>query len=375
MRAHGRRSAAELDPAEQCRPGRGRTAHQRAHPDRQQQHRRARDDDGRGRGRRVRGREAARGRLRDRTGRVGRTGPAQRLLPARGRRPQPPPAAGARPPRRRALHRRGLVGAPALGRGAGRLRLGPRRGRHEGHGRDDPGARAPVQGGGRRPAARPGLRVPRRRGGRRRVRLALAGRAPPGPVRGVHRGARRGRRVLGDPRRGRPGLPGHDRREVDRLDAAAGALTPRARLDGPRRERRDDPRRGRRAPGPPPLPAGAHRVGAGVLRRDHRAHRDRVPDRLGRRPRRRRRQARRRRPRRRRDHPRHREPDDALRGLQGQRHPGDRRGHRRLPRAARPPGGLRARARRDPRTRRRARVDPQPRPRSRPSSPATSSTP
>ena len=54
---------------------------------------------------------------------------------------------------------------------------------------------------------------------------------------------------------------------------------------------------------------------------------------------------------------RHRQPDDAQGRLQGQRHPGDRRGRRRLPGAARPAGGVRARGRRADRARRHPRVD------------------
>ena len=42
-----------------------------------------------------------------------------------------------RSPRRRPGQRRRLAGGPVRGRGARRLHLGPRRGRHEGHGRDD----------------------------------------------------------------------------------------------------------------------------------------------------------------------------------------------------------------------------------------------
>ncbi len=56
------------------------------------------------------------------------------------------------------------------------------------------------------------------------------------------------------------------------------------------------------------------------------------------------------------DAARHRQPDDAHRRLQGQRHPLRRRGRRRLPGAPGPRGRLRARARRDPRTGRRAGV-------------------
>ena len=75
------------------------------------------------------------------------------------------------------------------------------------------------------------------------------------------------------------------------------------------------------------------------------------------RSRRRHRQARPDRPDRRRHAARHRQPDDAQGRIQGQRHPGHRRGRRRLPRAAGPAGRIRARGRRDHRSRRHPRVD------------------
>ena len=49
-----------------------------------------------------------------------------------------------------------------------------------------------------RAAARPGVRVRVRRGGRRQVRLQVAGGQSARPVRGRHRGGRRGRRLLVD---------------------------------------------------------------------------------------------------------------------------------------------------------------------------------
>ena len=58
-----------------------------------------------------------------------------------GERPDPPRPAHPRPPRRRARARGGLAGGPVLRGDRGRLRLGPRRGGHEGHGRDDAGRR------------------------------------------------------------------------------------------------------------------------------------------------------------------------------------------------------------------------------------------
>src|SRR4051794_14275068 len=99
-----------------------------------------------------------------------RAGPRQPGGPDRGRGQQPARTAGARPPRRRP-RRPGRVERPSvLRRGARRLHLGSRRGRHEGHGRDGPGAGARL-GHHRCPAAarhRPGLR--RGRGGRRQAR-------------------------------------------------------------------------------------------------------------------------------------------------------------------------------------------------------------
>ena len=87
-----------------------------------------------------------------------------------------------------------------------------------------------------------------RRGGRRQVRLQVAGRQPARPVRGRHRGDRRGRRVLADdpaPRRRRAhALPDRDRREGDDVDAADRARTRGPRVDDPRQQRRH---RGRRS--------------------------------------------------------------------------------------------------------------------------------
>ena len=70
---------------------------------------------------------------------------------------------------------------------------------------------------------RPGL--PRRRGGGRQVRRPLPGGQAPGPLRGRHRGDRRGRRVQRHHRRPAP-LPDPDRREGHGLDAADRARAP-----------------------------------------------------------------------------------------------------------------------------------------------------
>ena len=92
------------------------------------------------------------------------------------------------------------------------LRLGPRRRGHEGHGRDDP-RRGPPTAARRPPSApRCGPGLPGRRGGGWFLRRPLPGGQPSRPVRGRHRGGRRGRRVQRHPRRPAP-LPGPDGRE------------------------------------------------------------------------------------------------------------------------------------------------------------------
>ena len=74
-----------------------------------------------------------------------RARPGQRLRPAARRRPEPRRAADPRPPRRRARRGRRLERAPVLRRRRGRLRVGPRRGRHEEHGRHDDRGRPALQ--------------------------------------------------------------------------------------------------------------------------------------------------------------------------------------------------------------------------------------
>ena len=233
--------------------------------------------------------------------------------------------------------------APVLRRGARRLHLGPRRRRHEGHGRHGAGA-GPRLGPHRRAAAarhRAGLR--RRRGGRRQARRPLAGRRAPRPLRGLHRGDQRGRRLLHH-RPGRPApLPGADRREGPRLDAADRRRQARPRLVRARRQRRHPAVRGGR---PARLRPAAHRAdpadapvprrGRGRLR-----HRDRPRRaRAGARP------AGLDQPDDRRGPAQHRQPHDAHRRLQGQRHPRDGQRHRRRPLPLRAAGGVRAPARR-----------------------------
>ena len=163
-----------------------------------------------------------------------RGGPPQPRGAAEGgvRRPAPVPARarghGAREPR-------GVDGGPLVGRAARRLRLGPRRARHE-----EPGGRRGGRGadarrgglaaGGRRAADR----VHRRRGDRRRARRALALRAAPRPGglrHGGERGRGRGLRVRRPPplrrlrrREGRVPLHAHHLR--------ARRATPRSRASG-----------------------------------------------------------------------------------------------------------------------------------------------
>ena len=319
---------------------RGRRAGQRAHPVRHLQHRRARDHQGRGGMRATRSPRSSR---RSAT-RPSTSSPARRAAatssPAAGQ-PTPPAA-------RCSIHGHlDVVPAepadwwvhPFSGAVAGRLRVGPRRGRHEGHGRDDARGRprtssatgslpprdlvfafvADEEAGGaygaqwlveNRPDLFEGvteavgevggfsLTVPRRDGGERRLYLIQT--------------AEKGIAWM-------------------RLTAHAAGRT---RLVPARRQRRHQAGRGRGAAGRPPVPAGAHRHRRAVPRprsaRRPASSSTRSPDlegtiaKLGghRADRRR--------------HPaRHRQPDHAQGRLQGQRHPGDRRGGRRLPGAAR----------------------------------------
>ncbi len=90
----------------------------------------------------------------------------------------------------------GLAGRPVRRRGARRPAVGPRRRRHEGHGRDDPGGRPADGPRGPSSGARRRRGDVRRRGGRRGVRRPLARGPPPRPVRGRDRGDQRGRRLL-----------------------------------------------------------------------------------------------------------------------------------------------------------------------------------
>ncbi len=195
-----------------------------------------------------------------------------RSRPRHGHRPPPRrrhrrrAAAPAVAPRRRARRPGALDARSVRGRCRGRLRLGSRGGRHEGHGRDgDAGAGPPGPSRPRRrpdPASDPipGLRrdvlftLQRRRGGRwRRRRQWLvantAGHAPGG--RRPQRGRRRldgagGQALLPDPggREGLRGLPDHRPRHVG------------PRLHATRRQRRRHGRRGRSAAWPSPASRG-----------------------------------------------------------------------------------------------------------------------
>ena len=87
--------------------------------------------------------------------------------------------------------------------------------------------------------------VHRRRGGRWAQGRALDRRAPTRPAGGLHRGHRRGRRLLHRDRRA-ASVPDRVRREGHRVDAAAGPRHRRSRLDGQPRQRHHPP--GARAP-------------------------------------------------------------------------------------------------------------------------------
>ena len=89
---------------------------------------------------------------------------------------------------------------PFSGERARRLPVGPRRDRHEEHGRDVHGDHAPARDDERAARSRHHLRGGRRRGGRLRSRLALPRRAAPREGRGRVRDRRVGR-VLAAPRR------------------------------------------------------------------------------------------------------------------------------------------------------------------------------
>ena len=122
---------------------------------------------------------------------------------------------------------------PVLRRRPGRLCLGPRRRRHEGHGRDDRRRRPPV-------LKTHGFVPPRdlvfsfmsdeEAGGA--FGRAVAGRPSPRAVRRGHRGDLRGRRLLHPARRRAPRLPGRRGREGRRLGDSDGHRPRRPRFDG-----------------------------------------------------------------------------------------------------------------------------------------------
>ena len=259
--------------------------------------------------------------------RVRRARPGQRVRPAAGRRSRPRRAADPRPPRRGARRGRRLERAPVLRRGRGRLRLGPRRGRHEGHGRHDDRGRPALQA--RRASCRRATSCSRSSPTRRPAATTAAQwlvENRPDLFDGVTEAIGEvGGFSLTVPRR-----DGGERRLYLIETAEKGMLwmrltrprPRRARLDGARRQRRHRRRRGGRASWAVTSSRSCCTDSvAAVPGRGRRGDRLQLRPRLTR-PRGRDRQARADRPHRRRDPARHRQPDDAQGRLQGQRHPG-----------------------------------------------------
>ena len=156
------------------------------------------------------------------------------------------PPARARPPGRRTRRQAGLEDRPVRGRDRRRLPLGQGRGRHEGLRRGHP-----VGGAGAHPR-RASCRSARSRWCSRRTRRRAASqgahsdrRPAAGVARGLHRGHRRGRRLL-DNRCRQADLPGRDGREGHRLAAPARPRHGRARVDAQHRQRGDRHLRGGR---------------------------------------------------------------------------------------------------------------------------------
>ncbi len=134
---------------------------------------------------------------------------------------------------------------PVLRRDPRRLRLGPRRGRHEGLRRDAALGRPGADPRRARAGAADRALLHRRRGGRRPQGRRVPGPQPPRRARGLHRGGRRGRWLqCHDPRPA--ALPHRDRREGHGLDAAALPGSRRPRLDDQPRQRGDRAGRGGR---------------------------------------------------------------------------------------------------------------------------------
>ncbi len=261
---------------------------------------------------------------------------AEALQPRRthpGRRPEPPRPDPARTPRRRPRGRRRLEPRPVRGRRGRRGAVRAGRGRHEGHGRHDAGQPAPPGQQPHHPAARHRVRVPRRRGGGRGVGSGVDRTEPAGAVRGLLRGDQRGWRLLDHAATGRwrPGdavVPPPDRGKGLRVDAVACDRTRRPWIRAERRERDRAACRGDRADrcvrlGDRPDPARDHSVRPRQRRDGHPVER--------RRPRRLSAAARRCPSVRRRDAREHREPHDAARGQEVERHPRRRGGVHRLP--------------------------------------------
>jgi hypothetical protein len=234
-------------------PTRSSTWSAPADPVRHHQHRGSGHHQGRGRLRPLGGRPARRA-VGYQTESTSNPAPGRGNVFARlaGRRLRPRRPDDSRSPRRGARRGRGLERAPVLRRRHRRLRLGPRRRRHEGHGRDDDRRRPAAQTRGRRAAARPGVRLRRRRGGRRHFGCKWLVENRPDLFDRGHRGGRRGRRVLADraaPTAGPSPVPGRDRREGHAVDAADRRSTGRARFVRARRQRRHRARRGGRVLG------------------------------------------------------------------------------------------------------------------------------
>ena len=165
---------------------------------------------------------------------------------------------------------------PVRRRDRRRLPLGPRRGRHEGHGRDDARARprvAPRRAASRRATS---SSLPRRRGGRRQAR-ARTGSSTTTPT--CSTGVSEAISEVGGfsfTARRPAGLPDRDRAEGHRL-AAAGRRGPRrARLDGQRRQRGHRAGRGGRPDRSSRVADADDPDGARVPRGDRRGARHRV---------------------------------------------------------------------------------------------------
>ncbi len=204
--------------------------------------------------------------------------------------------------------------------------MGPWRGGHEEHGRDDPHRRGrhPARGGAAGARPRPG--VLRRRGERRGRGLRARREGPAGVVRRRDGCDQRGRRLLDIGRRS-SGVPAAGGGEGPDLDPPRRHRSGGTRQPSARGQRRHEARRGRRRHRPHPVAGPAHADHGGAARGFERVER---PER--RRPRRPRRRGRSGRGLPAIDVPHDDQPDGSHRRLQAQRHPGARRGADRRPR-------------------------------------------